>query len=82
MHRTIGASLIIRLFALQQLQQQPSQQQDSSSSANSNNNPWETANSLTTALYPMTSEAARRDTFASRPHMDYKFVAHLFIPMY
>lgn len=78
----IGASIVIRLLALQQLQQQPSQQQDSSSSANNNNNPWETANSFPTALHPMTSEAARRDTFASWPHMDYKFVAPLFIPIH
>jgi len=63
----IGASIVIRLLALQQ------QQQQLDSSANGNNNPWETANSIPPALHPMTSEAARRDTFASWPHMDYKW---------
>jgi len=78
----IAASIVVRLVSLQQQQQQmPTIKEDatpfyhSTNSANNNNFggsscPWEP--SSYPLLHPMTSEAARRETFSSWPHMNYK----------
>jgi len=70
-----GASIVIRLLALQQ------QQQQLDYSANGNNNPWLTANSAPTTFHSLTSKAARRrDTFGSLAHhMDCVWVIPDFI---
>ena len=81
----IAASIVVRLVSLQQQSQQQQQQlplikedvapfYHSANSANNNNFgsscPWEPGSYP--LLHPMTSEAARRETFNSWPHMNYK----------
>ena len=78
----IAASIVVRLSSLQQQQQQLHAVKEDVApfynSANSTNNNnfggssclWEPGSYP--LLHPMTSEATRRETFNSWPHMNYK----------